>query len=73
MLRQIWIQPHKGTTSDAQHWLKQVQQNFMVYSVKCSTQIKKYQQCHILMIDVDADIIRHFNKHHLCAMVFSFW
>ena len=55
------------------HWLKQVQQNFMVYSVKCSTEIKKYQQCHILMIDVDADIIRHFNKHHLCAMVFSFW
>ena len=44
----------------------------MVDGVKCSTQIKKYQQCHILMIDVDADIIRHFNKHHLCAMIFFF-
>lgn len=47
-----------------------VQQNVMVHGVKCNTQIKKDQQRHILMIDVDADIIQDYNKHCLSAVVF---
>ena len=45
----------------------------MVHVVKSNTQIKKDQQRHILMIDVDADIIQDYKKHCLFSAVRSFF